>query len=276
MLGEIINVWSQSWKEIWVKLSKHEHAPEDLFCELYRELIPIFNIKMDVQAIAEIVDNKEQAKLAFRKTKANIFKGEYALVRFFEDAYVSLEGFGYESLTNYYFNLVKLFIDKYNLRYELCPPFHIHSTLPGIFSQLTSDLRDLTRKDAHLNTLMNDYDNAIRDLRIDDSECRIKTCIHKQMNLLEALGASFPGVSKSTLGEICDELKTWPHQTIKKAMQSIYGFTSDYPGIRHGGNPKGKLREIEMRDMIAISILLAGFSPYMTDQLNSDLVYRRR
>ena len=55
---------------------------------------------------------------------------------------------------------------------------------------------------------------------------------------------------------------------------ALYGFASDYPGIRHGGTPTSALRTIEMRDMVAMSILLAGFTPYLTDQLNADAVYR--
>ena len=31
---------------------------------------------------------------------------------------------------------------------------------------------------------------------------------------------------------------------------------------------------IEMRDMVAMSILLVGFTPYLTDQLNADNLYR--
>lgn len=34
------------------------------------------------------------------------------------------------------------------------------------------------------------------------------------------------------------------------------------------------LEVIEMRDMVAVSILLAGFAPYLTDQINADIIYR--
>ena len=57
-------------------------------------------------------------------------------------------------------------------------------------------------------------------------------------------------------------------------MKNLYGFASDYPGIRHGGTPANALRAIEMRDLIAMSILLAGFTPYLSDQFNADVVYR--
>ena len=45
-------------------------------------------------------------------------------------------------------------------------------------------------------------------------------------------------------------------------------------GIRHRGNPVSALRAIEMRDMVAISILLAGFTPYLNVEFNADAVYR--
>ena len=40
------------------------------------------------------------------------------------------------------------------------------------------------------------------------------------------------------------------------------------------GTPASAIRTIDMRDMVAMSILLAGFTPYLTDQLNADNVYR--
>ena len=152
----------------------------------------------------------------------------------------------------------------------LCP------TLTGVFASLVRDLRVLTSQDTHLDVLMKDFENAVRDLRHDCSDGRIKTCIQKQMNLLEAIGRQCPGVTGSTLGAICNEVGTWPHEKVKEAMKSLYGFASDYPGIRHGGTPASALRTIEMRDMVAMSILLAGFTPYLTDQFNADAVYRGR
>ncbi|MBI2997611.1 MAG: restriction endonuclease subunit S [Deltaproteobacteria bacterium] len=61
---------------------------------------------------------------------------------------------------------------------------------------------------------------------------------------------------------------------IRASLKNLYGFASDYPGIRHGGTPANAIRVIEMRDMIAMSILLAGFTPYLTDQFNAEVVYR--
>lgn len=43
MRGEIVGVWSETWREIWLPLIDHEGVPEDIFCELYRELAKALN-----------------------------------------------------------------------------------------------------------------------------------------------------------------------------------------------------------------------------------------
>jgi hypothetical protein len=72
---------------------------------------------------------------------------------------------------------------------------------------------------------------------------------------------------------MCNQIETWPHGAIKASLKNLYGFASNYPSIRHAGNPASALRAIEMRDMVAMSILLAGFTPYLSDRLNADDVY---
>ena len=121
---------------------------------------------------------------------------------------------------------------------------------------------------------MTEYEDAARDLRFGCTDGRIKTCIGKQFMLLEAIAALDPAVTKNTLGDMCGQLNSWPHATIKEALKKLYGFASDYPGIRHGNRAKGALRAIEMRDMVAMSILLMGFTPYLTHGLDPDVVYR--
>lgn len=274
MRGEIIGVWPETWREIWSKLAKHPKAPPDLFCELYRELAEALAVATDVTALADIVDDAIQAKSAFRKTKPTVLRGELAVLEFLEDAHSILMDLGGDPLANRYFQLVEAFVEKYNLRYELRRPFSLHPTLPGIFARLMRDLKTATTGNADLHPLMIDFEAAVHDLKTDASSGRIKTCIQKQMNLLEAMGQRCPGVTGNTLGDICNQVETWPHVTIKEAMKKLYGFTSDYPGIRHAGNPKSAIREIEMRDLVAVSVMLAGFSPYLTDLLNSDNIYR--
>ena len=274
MRGEIIGVWSETWREIWSKLAKHPDAPDDLFCELYRELVAAFADQPDVTALADIVDNPEEARKAFRQTKAAAFRGELALVEFFERAHNVASDLGGDPLANRYFLLLEQLLEKYSLRYDLRRPLSLNPTLPGVFARLMRELKAATDRDAALRALMLEFEDAVRDLRADASAGRIKTCIQKQVNLLEALGRRCPGVTENTLGRICGQVGTWPHAKLRDAMKNIYGFASDYPGIRHGGTPANSLRDIEMRDLVAVCVVLAGFSPYLTDQINSDTVYR--
>jgi hypothetical protein len=274
MRGECIGVWSETWREIWLPLIDHEGVPEDIFCELYRALAPALRSQPSVEALADIIDNPVQSREAFEKTGANEFAGERALVAFFEVAHSALDDLAGDELANRYFNLLASFVDKFSLRYDLRRPCTLCPTLPGVFASLVRDLRALTGQDAHLDALMKDFENAVRDLRHDCSDGRIKTCIQKQVNLLEAIGRTAPGVTGATLGAICNQVGTWPHDKLKEAMKDLYGFASDYPGIRHGGTPANAKRPVDMRDMVAMSVLLAGFTPYLAAQLDADVVYR--
>ncbi len=281
MHGEFVGVWSATWREIWSKLARHPKAPDDLFSELYREMVNALTTpqtdaekEFAEKRFVEIASEPTQGRVAFMKIKSKDLRGERFLVEFFENAYQVLEDLGGDLLANRYFNLVSAFINKYSLRYELREPCSLCPTLPGIFANLMRELKTATSRDIHLNSLMKDFENAVRDLHVDCSDGRIKTCIQKQVNLIEAMGMQCPGVTVNTLGAICNQVGTWPHEKIKESMQNLYKFTCDYPGIRHGGTASSALRSIEMRDMVAMSILLVGFAPYLMDRLDADVVYR--
>lgn len=267
MRGEFIGVWSETWREIWLPLIDHEDAPADVFCELYRELAPALKARPSVEDLADIIDNTLQGRAAFEKTRAEDLIGERALATFLEAAQPALDELGGDELANRYFNLLAGFVEKFSLRYDLRRPCTLCPTLPGMFASLVRDLRLIARQDGHLDALMKEFESAVRDLRQDASDGRIKTCIQKQVNLLEAIGRTVPGVTGTTLGAICNQVGTWPHVKLKEAMRDLYGFASDYPGIRHGGTPASALRAVDMRDMVAMSILLLGFTPYLEHRL---------
>lgn len=370
MHGEFMGVWEETWREIWLPLineplsETEESIPEDIFCELYRELakglkkptndgVIVLLLKdavtlkeafelsvrranrdltleqvndafiqsgateltgtgerrtvveaalttllgqpsaslMDAQfqelardpmkvkaanrrALEGTINDQQKSREAFENTKAEDFAGERALVGFLESAQDTLKELGGLKLSDRYFKLLEAFIGKFSLRYDLCPPCILCPTLPGVFASLVRDLSALTAQDCHLALLMKEYEESVQDLRIDCSERRIKTCIQKQINLLEALGRTYPKVKRKTLGAIANQIASWPHEEVRTALQSLYGFTCDYPGIRHGGTRENAMRAIDMRDMVAMSILLVGFTPYLSDRLNADQVYR--
>lgn len=278
MQGKFLPVWSETWQDVWSKLAKHPNAPDDLFSELYRELNATFDTALSAEAVADVVGTPAIARTAFRRAKGSALGGERGLVEFLERAYAVAVDLGGDSLGNRYFELIDAFLMKFSLRYDLRRPFTLHPTLPGVFASMIAGLRAVARSDAHLNQLLLDFEDAVRDLRGDNSPNRIKTCIQKQVNLLEAIGRLNPTVNGNSLGRICDQLSAlpdpvWPHDKVREAMKDLYSFACDYPGIRHGGTPASARRNIEMRDMVAISILLAGFTPYLSHQVDSNTAY---
>jgi hypothetical protein len=271
MRGEFIGVWSETWEAIWRPLTEDGEIPADVYCDLYRELSSAFAEPPSVEALADIIDDHQQSRQALIDSKHARFSSERALVRFFEAAHDVLEDIQGDELANRYFVLLNDFIEKYSLGYSLRRPCALSPTLSGMFADLACALKRLADTDEHLASLYRAHDEAVRDLRLGATEERIKTCVSKQFMLLEAIASVAGGVGGQTLGEMCNNITTWPHATIKDSLKKLYGFSSDYPGIRHAGNPAGKLRRMETRDLAALSILLMGYSPYLTSALETNL-----
>ncbi len=274
MRGEFIGVWSETWREIWLPLIDHEGRPRG---HLLRA-VPRARAGAEEAAVGRRPGRHHRQPRAepraFEKTSANDFAGERALVAFLEAAHSALDELAGDELSNRYFNLLAGFIDKFSLRYDLRRPCMLCPTLPGVFASLVRDLRALTSQDAHLDALMKDFENAVRDLR-HDCYRRADQDLHPEAG--EPAGGDRPDASRrhrtTTLGAICDQVGTWPHEKLKEAMKNLYGFASDYPGIRHGGTPANALRAVDMRDMVAMSILLTGFTPYLESRLSADAIF---
>lgn len=274
MRGEFIGVWSETWREIWLPLIDHEGVPEDIFCELYRVLAPALRQQPSVEALADVIDNPVQSREAFDKTSAHDFAGERALVSFLEAAHSALDELTGDELSNRYFNLVAGFIDKFSLRYDLRRPCILCPTLTGMFASLLRNVHALALTDGNIAKRLQDVREAVQDLRFGQTEGRIANCVAKQVMLLEAIGATAAGITGTGLAAICNQSRQWPHPAMRTSLLNLYGFASDFPGLRHGTPSAGMLRDIDMRDLVAVSILLAGFTPYLSDQLDADVVYR--
>jgi hypothetical protein len=288
MLGELGQVWPSSWVEIWVPLLQHPEFGDDLARDLFREHVPEPKVagsaadlsEGDLLALSAAIRVYEERAADARKAKAALkriwFKrptNEGAAIAFLESSYSILQEYGDGNYANEYFNRVDRFLKRYSLRYDLRRPLTLHPILSGIFASLIKELRTMSLQDEHLSTLLTEFEHSVRDLKADLSQARIKTCLQKQFNLLEAIGRTYPGVTCQTLGDMCGQISSWPHATIRDALRRLYGFRSDYPGLGHAGNPAGVLRDLDARDIVAIGVVLAGFVPYLSERLNSRVVY---
>lgn len=308
MNGEILPVWSRTWSEIWLRLSRSSVAPNDLFMEFVATLAspprqptppPLppssaydadgqltdvgaiqlrqeYEKSLDEYAIARseyatALTSEDKAKAYFRKI-ANQVATETEAISLLESAFSALEAYGNDGLLQRYRALVSEFIRGFSLRYEIRNGFSLHATIPGVFCKVISELKKLAAHDAHIKDLLSEFEEAFADLRSERTQAKIKSSLQKQFNLLEALGQKYPGVTETTLGAICNQLD-WPHATVKEVGKKLYGFRSNYPGLGHGGSSIGVLRPLDMRDFVSLSLILASLTPYLAYGLNSETCY---
>lgn len=197
---------------------------------------------------------------------------EASAIKVLENAWEAIEAFDNPTLNARYRELVRLFFIRYSVRYGVRDPFLIHATLPGMFSQMMEGIKSLSQEDDHLLGLFAEFEEALADLRGQQTPMRIKNCLQKQFILLEAFAGRCPGVTGQTLGAMCDQLD-WPHSTIKEVGKKLYGFRSNYPGLGHAGNAQGVLRQVTMRDFVSLSLMLAAFTPYVAHGLDPNRCY---
>lgn len=310
MKGELVGVWPEIWKSVFKPAIDHDDYGASCAMELYRELIPppVFDMEDPEPPVAAydeegqlvdpvwvareqeysiakarhdaasldheaIINDPGAARKTLRRELSAQATSEERARDLLERAYEVIEEFGDQAYSDAFFRRADRAIDLYSLRYDLRRPFKLHPTLPGIFASMVRDVREAVKADAHLTALFRDFEEAIRDLRDDPSPNRMKTVLQKQMNFMEGVGGQYPGVTANTLGRICDQTNSWPHDKVKEAAKALYGFASDYPAIRHGGTPANRLRELDMRDLVAVTIMVAGISPYLTDGLNSERIF---
>ena len=87
-------------------------VPEDIFCELYREVARALKAQPSIEALADVIDDPAQSREAFEKTTAADLTGERAVVTFLEAAHAVLDDLGGDEFSNRYFNLLSLLVSS--------------------------------------------------------------------------------------------------------------------------------------------------------------------
>jgi hypothetical protein len=307
MTGKLASVLLLSWREVFLPLSRGRKIPKDLFNalvegvwrapvppqepvppppEAYNELGELIEPhalaalqSYEARLLQMASERKEyeaavssmDARPYFKRLLQVAAREEGLAVTFVERCYQALEGLD-EGIRDKYGALGREFLVRHNLRYEARDGFSLYPTVPGMFAELLSELRLASAANLHTQTMFQEFEEAFRDLKAGRTEARLKTCLQREFNLLEALGRAYPGVTHHTLGQICEQLD-WPHATIKEVGKKLYGFRSDYPGVGHAGNPASVLRPIGTKDFVSISLMLAAISPYFVQELNGERCY---
>lgn len=247
MRGDLKSAWPYVWSDIWVRLYETKGAPVELFSELYAALMPkprppaapaepaefdengVATDPAYLEALASYEDaletyrlekiaysealtaEPEQARVWLREGLPLTLKTEVDAVRALEKAFQCIDDIGGDDLSNRYVTLVEGFLKKYSIRYDLRRPFSLHPNLPGIFSAIWAEVRALCLKDAQLESSIQEFDDAFRDLKLGANAGRLKSCFIKQFNMLEAITARNPAVTQNVLSSMIGEIQAWPH-----------------------------------------------------------------
>ena len=270
MAGRLQDAWQFVWPEIWLRLEETGEMPLDVYADLYVELVKAFRKAPQRTEFDNIASEPELARETLKNASSDNLRGENPIAHFLENSFDVLVESGIPDLPSAYWDLVGAFLESRNLRYELVRPFQIRPHVSGVFSALVSDVMAQMQDDQYLQDAASEFEHAFGALTRSHSEPDMKTCIQKAAMLVEALASNYPNAEGASLGDLCDSIKCWPHKAVRDSVKNLYGFCSDYPGIRHNVGRRGRIRPLEMRDSIIVPLLLLTASGYFG--ANSELM----
>ncbi len=267
MSGSLRNHWEYTPAEIWEPLAAYQKAPSDLFNDLYETADGFLALPTAEGLLGEIRNDALKAREAFYALTGTDFRDETVIVEFIEAAYKITADYDVPGYAEFFKLCLRKFIRKYNLRSRLDDPFELLFLLPGSFTNLYEELQRLNSSNGHLGGLLQDFEHSFDRYARSQNSADLKTCIAKASNYAEGLASSTHG-QPGTLGALCNQIGDWPHDKVKESLQNLYNFCSDYPGIRHAGNPNGRRRDLSAKDSTLICLLLLGFTGYLSPSVD--------
>lgn len=268
MSGALRQAWSYLEVDLWEPLAGYANsratAPSSLFGDLYNAAVEYLSPPPTPMSLGEASSDPDRARELFLELRGGDFVSESAIVMYLEQVHRLIEEYEIPGYSARFVRLMTLVQEKYNLRYRVEDPFELRFLLPGSFVNLYDELHKRHAADPHLSNLLAEFEQAFDGYVRNDSVVNLKTCIAKASQYVEGVVGVASGTAGS-LGSMCDHLQLWPHNTIRESLKKIYGFCSDYPGIRHAGNPQAAHRTLETRDLTLASLLLLSFSGYISD-----------
>jgi hypothetical protein len=275
MSGTLRQAWDYFTADLWEPLAdysaKDAVAPSGLFGDLFESADYYLSPHPAGTELEEARNNTDKARQRFLALKGTDFTSESAIVHFLEEVRNVIADYEITGYEDFYRRLLRDILHKYNLRYRLDDPFILRFLLPGSFTNLYAELHRLNIGNGHLAGLLTDFEKAFDRYARTQDPTDLKTCIGNASKYVEGLAGTTCGKSGS-LGDLCKEIKDWPHSAVQAALTKLYGFCSDYPGIRHAGNPAGVRRDLNARDVTLASLLLLSFSGYLSQDIDEQVI----
>jgi len=275
MNGSLRQTWEYLAADLWEPLAEYSTngaiAPPSLFGDLFAAADEFLSPRPTDTDLEEARNDPNKAEQRFLALKGADFASEFAIVHFLEEVHDVIDDYEIPGFEDLYRRLLRDALRKFNLRYRLDEPRTLRFLLPGSFTNLYAELHRMNITNSHLAGLWSDFETGFDQYARTQGDLDLRTSIARASNYLEGLASATNG-KPGTLGKLCDGLSDWPHDKVKEAVQDLYKFCSDYPGIRHGGTPSNSRRQLDTRDSVAINVALMALAAYLGNGLDQGAV----
>lgn len=269
MRGYLGFVVHRAFAELWQPLTDHDDCPNNVFGEIYAGLRPFLRepepqyvkaydgtirdetVGIDDWVIQALNDVAIAEDLLKGLSKSD-FDSETNVLKAIHSTYGVLADVATEDLADCYLGHLKMFVERYSLRYYVDDSAKFWITFSGLATALFGQLRLAAEDHPHVLQELNAFEQALAECLAQPADLHIKTTIQKQINCIEAFGSQHQMVDGNTLGAMLRELRAaggWPHERLAESASRLNHFVNDYPGIRHAGTFDSASRELDLRDL---------------------------
>ena len=282
MRGQLRLVVDRAFADLWLPLTDHYDCPSNVFGEIYAGLrrflrdpepdyvkaddgtIRDSSVGLDYWVSLALDDVATAEKLLVGLSEAD-FESESKALEAISSTYSVLGDIATEDLANSYLDLLKTFVDRYNLRYYVDDKARLWISFSGFSTAMFGQIRRAAEDNCHVLQHLNAFEHALAECLADPDDTRIKTTIQKQIMVLEAFGLRQHMSSVNTLGKMLNSVVSWPHSSLSEAASGLNDFVNDYPGIRHAGSPNSAVRTLDLRDLASVTLSLVGLATYLAE-----------
>ncbi len=270
MRGSLSDSWKHTWAAIWGRMDASTKKPADLFVRLFHVASPLIVNRPDPQTQINILNDTAVAKEFLKGLASTDFGSESSLIGFLEKTYVELNKVSAD-FAAFYKAKVSLFIIDYNIQYRLKDPFTLVVRQTHLMSTLYEELLAINGTNQGLASNLDDFEHCMHQYYLHNRNVDLRSALIHLTNYQESLSKATLGTPNSTdtLGTLIRGLKTWPHPTLRVALGAVYGFCSNYPNTRHGGNPASSSRSLNSIDAVSLCTIMLAFCGYLTDSIDA-------
>jgi len=260
----LISQWRHLKTEVWDKLERRKSGKLEMYIELYRFAADELKLSEEVDAYSD----PHLARTLLRRISANDVDSEKRCIKLVEGfRRVLRDEFKKEpELSQGYLELLSDFLKHRNLRYKVTDAGNLVLSISGLLADQYDYLKRAVADTGHIRQILDE----LEDTATIDRKDKANNFIRVASNMMEGIAIQRAGAGTSLSGAV-SALKNgscFPHDAVADALREIYKFASDYPNIRHSGNPAGKKRNLKCDDAVLMIGLAIAYAAFLCNELD--------